>query len=238
MVEPESVKVDAYIRGLFEKIKGEVTSSRLVNLNEVVRMAHKLMEQKSQARNERILEGNKRKHKSRYCKEKSVATGANAQPVWTCYDCGEQGHTRNRCPKKFKQEETREVCGRAYTIKDAEPEKVVHIPYGNKTLTVESDKGMSRLKVISCIKDRKYIERGCHLFLAHVNEKKRLEDVPVIRDFPEVFPSDLPGLPPPMQVKFRIDMVPGDAPVARTLYRLAPSEMRELSVQLQELLEK
>ncbi|GKE61458.1 hypothetical protein Tco_1511825 [Tanacetum coccineum] len=47
---------------------------------------------------------------------------------------------------------------------------------------------------------RKYIERGCHLFLAHVTEKekseKRLEDVPVIRDFPEVFPDDLPGLPP------------------------------------------
>nr|GFC51740.1 reverse transcriptase domain-containing protein [Tanacetum cinerariifolium] len=50
-------------------------------------------------------------HKSRYCKEKSVATGANAQPVWTCYDCGEQGHTSNRCPKKVKKEETKEVRG-------------------------------------------------------------------------------------------------------------------------------
>ncbi|GJW84289.1 putative reverse transcriptase domain-containing protein [Tanacetum coccineum] len=121
-------------------------------------------------------------------------------------------------------------------------EKVVHIPYGNETLTVESDKGMSRLKVISCIKARKYIERGCHLFLAHVTEKKpkekRLEDVPVIRDFPEVFPDDLPGLPPPRQVEFRIDLVPGAAPVARAPYRLAPSEMRELSEQLRELLEK
>ncbi|GJU28363.1 hypothetical protein Tco_1166984 [Tanacetum coccineum] len=59
MVEPESVKVDAYIRGLSKNIKGEVTSFRPTNLNEVMRMAHKLMEQKSQARNERILEGNK-----------------------------------------------------------------------------------------------------------------------------------------------------------------------------------
>ncbi|GKB42689.1 reverse transcriptase domain-containing protein [Tanacetum coccineum] len=93
-------------------------------------------------------------------------------------------------------------------------EKVVRIPYGNKTLTVESDKCMSQLKVISCIKARKYIERGCHLFLAHVTEKKlkekRLEEVPIIRDFPEVFPDDLSGLPSP----------------------------RQLSVQLQELLEK
>ncbi|GJY40058.1 putative reverse transcriptase domain-containing protein [Tanacetum coccineum] len=65
-----------------------------------------------------------------------------------------------------------------------------------------------------------------------------MEDVPVIRDFPEVFPEELPGLPPPRQVEFRIDLVPGAAPVARAPYRLAPSEMKELSVQLQELLEK
>ncbi|GKB97960.1 putative reverse transcriptase domain-containing protein, partial [Tanacetum coccineum] len=386
MVKPERVKVDAYIRGLTDNIKGEVTSSKPADLNEAVRMAHKLMEQKSQARNERILEGKKRKwenlqggnssgkgnqkdnsrqtlqnnqkqgnaramvtaptdgklplcercftrhvgqctikchkcgkvgHKARYCREKSVATGANAQPIWTCYDCGEQGHTRNRCPKKVKQEEVGEVRGRAYAIKDAEPkgpnvvtgtfllnnryayvlfdsgsdrsfvntrfsslldikpikiedsyeveladgrivstnsvfkgctlslvshifeidlmpielgtfdviigmdwlvkhdavivcgEKVVRIPYGNKTLIVEGDKGGSRLKIISCIKPH----------------------VPVIYDFPEVFPEELPGLPPPRQVEFRIDLVPGAAPVARAPYRLAPSEMKELSLQ-------
>ncbi|GJR39686.1 putative reverse transcriptase domain-containing protein [Tanacetum coccineum] len=61
MVEPERVKVDAYIRGLTDNIKGEVTSYKPANLNEAVRMAHKLMKQKSQARNERILEGKKRK---------------------------------------------------------------------------------------------------------------------------------------------------------------------------------
>nr|GFB21627.1 reverse transcriptase domain-containing protein [Tanacetum cinerariifolium] len=60
-------------------------------------------------------------HKERYCKEKNVVTGANALPIPTCYDYGEQGHTRNRCPKKVKQEEVREVRGRAYAIKDAEP---------------------------------------------------------------------------------------------------------------------
>ncbi|GKA73697.1 putative reverse transcriptase domain-containing protein, partial [Tanacetum coccineum] len=112
-------------------------------------------------------------------------------------------------------------------------EKVVRILYGNKRLIVESDKGVSRLKVISCIKARKYVERGCHLFLAHVTEKKlkekQLEDAPVIRDFPEVFPEELPRLPPPRQVEFRIDLVPGAAPVARAPYRLTLSEMRELS---------
>ncbi|GJW47711.1 putative reverse transcriptase domain-containing protein [Tanacetum coccineum] len=64
------------------------------------------------------------------------------------------------------------------------------------------------------------------------------KDVPLICDFPEVFPDDFPGLPPPRQVEFRIDLVPGAAPVARALYRLASSKMKELSVQQQELLEK
>ncbi|GJU73362.1 putative reverse transcriptase domain-containing protein [Tanacetum coccineum] len=77
---------------------------------------------------------------------------------------------------------------------------------------------------------------------AHVTEKgpkeKRLEDVPIIRDFPEVFPDDLLGLSPPRQVEFRIELVPGDAPVARAPYRLAPSELKELSDQLKELSEK
>ncbi|GJW06201.1 hypothetical protein Tco_1568624, partial [Tanacetum coccineum] len=80
------------------------------------------------------------------------------------------------------------------------------------------------------------------MFVAHVTEKepkeKRLEDVPVIRDFPEVFPDDLPGLPPPRQVEFKIELVPGAAPVARAPYRLALSELKELADQLQELLEK
>ncbi|GKE15474.1 hypothetical protein Tco_1423051 [Tanacetum coccineum] len=64
MVGPERVKVNAYIRGLTDNIKGEVASSKPANLNEAVRMAYKLMEQKSQARDERILEGKKRKWES------------------------------------------------------------------------------------------------------------------------------------------------------------------------------
>ncbi|GJZ91701.1 putative reverse transcriptase domain-containing protein, partial [Tanacetum coccineum] len=83
-------------------------------------------------------------------------------------------------------------------------------------------------------------------FLAHIttkevkdkSEEKRLEDVPIVRDFFEVFPKDLPGIPPARQVEFQIDLVPGVAPVARVPYRLAPSEMKELAEQLQELSDK
>ncbi|GKB20940.1 putative reverse transcriptase domain-containing protein [Tanacetum coccineum] len=66
------------------------------------------------------------------------------------------------------------------------------------------------------------------------SDKKRLEDIPVVREFLEVFPKNLPGLPPIRQVEFQIDLIPGTAPVARAPYRLAPSEMQELSDQLQD----
>ncbi|GKG15731.1 hypothetical protein Tco_0358054, partial [Tanacetum coccineum] len=59
-----------------------------------------------------------------------------------------------------------------------------------------------------------------------------------VQDFPEVFPEDLPGLPPTRQVEFQIDLVPGAAPVAQAPYRLAPSEMKDLSEQLKELSDK
>ncbi|GJU07644.1 putative reverse transcriptase domain-containing protein [Tanacetum coccineum] len=93
-------------------------------------------------------------------------------------------------------------------------EKIIRIPYGNEILiiTVKENKDKSN--------------------------EKQLEDVPTVRDFPEVFPEDLPGLPPTRQVEFQIDLVPGAAPVARAPYRLAPSEMEELSTQLQELSDK
>ena len=57
-------------------------------------------------------------------------------------------------------------------------------------------------------------------------------------DFPDIFPEELPGLPPQRQVEFRIDLVPGATPVAKSPYRLAPAEMQELSGQLNELLSK
>ncbi|GJV24317.1 putative reverse transcriptase domain-containing protein [Tanacetum coccineum] len=110
-------------------------------------------------------------------------------------------------------------------------------------IEVLSNRGYeARLHIISYYKTQEYMLKGCPVFLAHVttkededkSEKKRLEDVPIVRDFPE----DLPGLPLTRQVEFQIDLVPGATPVARTPYRLAPSEMKELSEQLKELSDK
>ncbi|GKG35176.1 hypothetical protein Tco_0440330, partial [Tanacetum coccineum] len=90
---------------------------------------------------------------------------------------------------------------------------------------------------------QKYIQKGYQVYLAQVtskkaedkSEEKRLEDVPTVREFLEVFLEDLPGLPPAQQVQFQIDLVPSVAPVSRAPYRLAPAKMQELSAQLQEL---
>ncbi|GJV99155.1 putative reverse transcriptase domain-containing protein, partial [Tanacetum coccineum] len=360
MVEPERVKVDAYIRGLTDNIKGKVTPSKPADLNEAVRMAHKLMEQKSQARNERILEGKKQKWENlqggnssgkgnqritlvklcRITKSKemrepwlllllmesflcvNVVLLAMLVSVQSNVTSVERLDIRNRCPKKVKQEEVREVYGRDYAIKDVEPkgpnvvtstfllnnryasilfdsgsdrsfvntrfsslldiklikiedsyeveladgrvvsintvlkgctltlvnhifeidlmpielgtfdviigmdwlvkhdaiiicgEKVVRIPYGNKMLIVEGNKGGSRLKIISCIKARKYIEQGCHFVFGTRYQEEGEGETNGRR------------------------ALQGATPIACAPYRLAPSKMKELLVQLQELLEK
>ncbi|GJW80602.1 putative reverse transcriptase domain-containing protein [Tanacetum coccineum] len=96
---------------------------------------------------------------------------------------------------------------------------IVCIPYGDEVLIIEGDGCNGERKSKAKKSDEK-------------SGEKRLEDVPIVRDFPEVFPEDLPGLPPTRQVEFQIDLVPGAAPVARSPYLLAPSEMQELSTQL------
>ncbi|GJS97792.1 putative reverse transcriptase domain-containing protein [Tanacetum coccineum] len=128
--------------------------------------------------------------------------------------------------------------------------KIVRIPFGSEILIFHGDgsrnKRETRLNIISCTKTQKYLLKGCHVFLAHItiketgdkSKKKQLQDVPIVKNFLEVFPEDLPGLPHTRQVEFHIDLVPGAAPVARAPYRLAPSEMKELADQLQELSDK
>ncbi|KAD7116959.1 hypothetical protein E3N88_04227 [Mikania micrantha] len=94
----------------------------------------------------------------------------------------------------------------------------------------------------SLAKAMNYMNHGGQLFLAYVldaqKEIKELNDVPVVRDFPNVFPDDLPGVPLDRDVEFKIDLIPGAKPMAKAPYRLAPSEMKELMTQLQDLLDK
>nr|GFA15549.1 putative reverse transcriptase domain-containing protein [Tanacetum cinerariifolium] len=116
-------------------------------------------------------------------------------------------------------------------------EKLVRVSYGNETLIfrgIESnDRKESWLTIISCSNAQKYMAKE-----EDKSKGKQLKDVPIVRDFPKVFPEDLLGLPPARPVEFQIDLIPGFALVARAPYRLSPSKMKELSEQLQELSDK
>ncbi|GJX70644.1 putative reverse transcriptase domain-containing protein [Tanacetum coccineum] len=103
-------------------------------------------------------------------------------------------------------------------------EKLVQVPYGNETLTFRGNESSNERESRLTISVKKEADKS---------EGKQLKDVPTARDFPEVFPEDFPDLPPVRPVEFQIDLIPRAAPVARTPYRLAPSEMKELSKQLQ-----
>lgn len=113
--------------------------------------------------------------------------------------------------------------------------------YGRE-FTIYGKKGKGELMICSVMKARKYLLRGCHAFLAQVVDtgldKKDINSVPVVNEFCDFFPEDFLGIPPDRQVKFRIDLIPSATPIAKTPYRLAPSEMKELMSQLQELLDK
>nr|GFA64905.1 putative reverse transcriptase domain-containing protein [Tanacetum cinerariifolium] len=102
-------------------------------------------------------------------------------------------------------------------------EKIVRIPLPNgEILEVQGERPEKDPESLACIK---------------AGEKK-LDGICVVRDFPEVFPDDLSGLPPMREIEFYIDLIPSALPVVKFPYRFAPSEMSELSNQLKELQEK
>ncbi|VVA30995.1 PREDICTED: reverse mRNAase, partial [Prunus dulcis] len=84
--------------------------------------------------------------------------------------------------------------------------------------------------------------KRCSGYLAHMvdtrKQELKLEDIPVVRDFPDVFPDDLPGLPPQREIEFTIELLPGTSPISQAPYRMAPAELKELKVQQQELVDK
>ncbi|GJR88056.1 putative reverse transcriptase domain-containing protein [Tanacetum coccineum] len=135
------------------------------------------------------------------------------QGVITYFEYGAQGHYRKDCPKVKNQNHGNkarvpDARGKTYVLGGGDANA------GSNTVTVTVKENKDKSK------------------------EKRLEDVLTVRDFPEVFLEDLPGLPPIRQFEFQIDLVPGAAPVVRAPYRLTPSEMEELSAQLQELSDK
>nr|GEV14241.1 hypothetical protein [Tanacetum cinerariifolium] len=267
-------------------------TQRMANLNESMCMAHKLMDQKSQARDERILEGKKKKQGNARAMVTAPTDGKLplcercftrhvGQCMIKCHKCGMVGH-KNRCPRKVKQKEVEEVRGPANAIKDAEL-KVSNVVTGtfllnNRYAFVLFDSGSDRsfmdtrssfmlnidlVKIGASYKVKlangrvvstNTILKGCTLNLVnHIfeidlmlielgtfdviigmdwlvnHDGEKVVRIPYVNEM-LIVKSD--------KVEFEIELVPEAAPVARAPYRLAPSKMKELAKQLQELSDK
>ncbi|GJV49938.1 putative reverse transcriptase domain-containing protein [Tanacetum coccineum] len=237
---PDSEKmIEVFIGGPPQSIEGNVTASKPQTLEEAINIAQRLMDQetfRSYAVTPTENNGytgnrplckkctlhhigpctvkcntcNKVGHLTKNCRNKGPTTGSNLLPVTvTCHACREKGHYANQCRKTTNNN----AQGRAYCegLGNAHQTTNVFTIYIPR---LSSFRSPSNGKEVRREKTRRY---------------------PVVREFLEVFPEDLPGLPPVRQVEFQIDLIPGATPVARAPYRLAPSEMQELSNQLQEL---
>ncbi|GJX71349.1 hypothetical protein Tco_0308520 [Tanacetum coccineum] len=241
MFHEESKEVEKYVGGLPNMIQGHVMSYQPKTMEKAIEFANDQMDQKVITITERTLgwltllglvkRGSTRDHCP--CVQNATITikvhvlpgviSARRSVIWlvTVGVLVLTGHFKKDCPKlKNGNRGNQRGNGNA-------PAKVYVV--GNAGTNPDSN-----------------VVTGHNVFLAHVttketedkSEEKRLEDVPIVRDFPEVFPEDLPGLSPTRQVGFQIDLMLGAAPVARAPYRLAPSEMKELSEQLEELSDK
>nr|GEW51234.1 retrotransposon protein, putative, Ty3-gypsy subclass [Tanacetum cinerariifolium] len=210
------------------------------------------------------------KHKARDCWSKVVATGANAQPIVTCYGCGEKGYIKTNCPARNNPERS-EARGQAYALRDGGqnlgPNVVTDHSYeveladgrvvstntilrgcalilvnhlfeidlmpielGAFDVIIRMDWLILHDAVIVCGKKEVYMPLKKRTLVVKGNDCVHWI-VPVICEFPDVFPEDLLGLPPPRQVEFEIELVLGAAPVARAPYLLAPLKMEELAKQ-------
>ena len=79
------------------------------------------------------------------------------------------------------------------------------------------------------------VQSGCEAFIAFIMQNKRsqgVEEIPIVEEFPDVFPEEIPGLPPMREIDFTIELLTGTAPISIAPYRMAPAELGELKTQL------
>ncbi|KAL8119480.1 hypothetical protein AgCh_016850 [Apium graveolens] len=123
---------------------------------------------------------------------------------------------------------------------DCKKKRVVMYTPDNKRVSYQGQR--QDKKFLSVMQAKRLLRQGCEEYLAHVVDTKKetpiLDEIPIVKEFPDIFPEELPGLPHDREIKFSIDLIPGAEPVSKTPYRMAPMEMKELAKQLQELLDK
>ncbi|KAL2252041.1 UNVERIFIED_CONTAM: Retrovirus-related Pol polyprotein from transposon [Sesamum indicum] len=129
-----------------------------------------------------------------------------------------------------------------HALVDCQTKEVMVEVNGQIKMVIVGERKVIPNCLISAVTTFNLIKEGCEAYLASVHDIMKVSpgvlDVPVVREFPDVFPDELPGLPPHREVDFEIDTIPGAAPISIAPYRMAPSELKELKKQLEELLDK
>ncbi|GKB21535.1 putative reverse transcriptase domain-containing protein, partial [Tanacetum coccineum] len=199
MVPNEEDKVERFVGGLPDNIQGNVIAAEPTKLQDAIRVANNLMDQK--------LKGYARSAENKRSALLDVAPSTldTSHPFDIDLMLVELG--------SFDVIIGMDWLAKYHAVIVCD-EKAVYIPFGDEVLIVRGDdydgRSKSKLNIISYTKTQKYIQKGCQVYLAQVTSKKTedqskekwLEDVLIIREFPEVFPKDLPGLPPARQVEF------------------------------------
>ena len=129
-----------------------------------------------------------------------------------------------------------------FAILDCNAKTVTLAKTGTDPLVWKGDYTSTPVRIISFIRAKRMVSKGCLAFLAHfwdvTSAVPSMESFSIVREFLDVFPADLPGMPPDKDIDFCIDLEPGTRPIYIPPYRMAPTELRELKAQLQELLGK
>ncbi|GJV95602.1 putative reverse transcriptase domain-containing protein [Tanacetum coccineum] len=254
---PESSRIKRYIAGLALEIRGMLRATQPTTIQNAILRA-RILTDKAVSYGTLTKSNDKRKVVEELVSQRIVEIEKKAKVgTWFVATAPPRNEVANSSPNRNNQSNGNQVRVRAYNV-NVNAMEVVQDPnvvMGTLSLNDHFVTGMvvHILAVIVChekvveipVEDGRILrvhgKRAIGITKALKSAKEdepKLSNISVVREFEDVFPEDLSGLPPQRQVEFCIDLVPGVTPVAKSPYRLAPSEMQELSGQLQELQDK
>nr|GEV01027.1 putative reverse transcriptase domain-containing protein [Tanacetum cinerariifolium] len=250
LVTPESGKIERYVYGLAPQIYGMVAATKPKTKQKVVQISSALTDEA--VRNGSIKKVEKRGNMRKPSKDKSRHVMSVVVPTMlgqlVLDGMGQQRPGGNRLNQvvanndgQGRGNQGNQARGRAFMLGAEEarqdPNIVTGIEPSELGFKYEIEIASGQLVELIRVLGKRPEEKARLLISTKASDKKQ-EEIAVVRDFPEVFLDDLSGLPSVWEIKFQIELIPGATPVAKFLYRLAPSELEELSGQLKELQDK
>ncbi|GJS83801.1 hypothetical protein Tco_0750342 [Tanacetum coccineum] len=254
MVPNNDKLLEAFIGGLPQSIEGNVTASKPQTLEEAINIAQRLMDQVTKYAPMQVSSNNKRKFDDRRTFNNSSGSNNNYRNTNNRYINRQQQNQSQEAGRAYvltivasislqclhqQIDVQREIKARTILLQSLPEDHMADFHHLDDAKDIwlavkarfggnEESKKMRKSMLKQEFADFKISESEGIQVMEKKSDEKGLEDIPVVKEFPDVFLEDLPGLPPVRQVEFQIDLIPGAAPVARTPYRLAPSEMQEL----------